>query len=568
MRIHVKLLIVTLLLVALLIGATGVVVYGINLRNAQERLQLELDTLSQKLSMQVEVNVARLDAASLFLLSNPDFLSALSTVTMKGRATHGSALILANDTSTLLKTLRSYALAKHFTRATVFGRDGSYYSSAFGEKALDAQRCRDIAQTLPWLDETDALNGRMRFLAPYADPWSGEGEQVYGVARAVAAASGQILYIELQRPIRDFEALFALPGYEAVTAALTDDTGACLFGSVPQAMAGDIVTASKNAYGLSVNLHCPAWAAQRSMDAVVGQVVAISALALLASAAYMYLMTRRLTRPLRVLQSSMEQTALHNLADNPAPRQTDELEALTDTYNALCARLDVAMREKLEAQRLELNARMDALQAQIDPHFLYNTLNVVMSRAALIGDEEIVEICQAIARLLRYSTDTVSRTATLADEIAYTKTYLMLLEKRYKHRLACRIEAEDSILGETVPKLIFQPLLENAVKHGFAGIGGVMRLSLHAWGAGGFWLAQIEDNGEGFSEASLACFAENVRRIRAGEGLSGRCIGGMGLATTYARLYHHYGARFEMRCENGQTGARVVLRMPKEGETP
>ena len=103
----------------------------------------------------------------------------------------------------------------------------------------------------------------------------------------------------------------------------------------------------------------------------------------------------------------------------------------------------------MQAQQRETRALMDALQAQVYPHFLFNTLNVIAGRAMVIGDDEIVSTCDEIASMLRYSADTRQKTATIRTEAAHFTTYLALMKKRYRSKLNYHIDLGGSAAGRT-----------------------------------------------------------------------------------------------------------------------
>lgn len=326
-----------------------------------------------------------------------------------------------------------------------------------------------------------------------------------------------------------------------------------------------VVTSEKNRYGLYARLTLDSAAVRRDLAPGALQIAMICLVALAGSFFYIYFATRRLTRPLRTLQEAMDQTALDNLGGRLAPHSVDELKSLNEAFASLCERLNGAVDDKMRAQRLELEARLDALQAQIDPHFLYNTLNVIMNRAMQTGDEEILTICEGIAGMLRYSTGTERRLATLGEEKAHLETYLTLMHKRFRHRLQYTVDIPEGMLGLKLPKMTLQPLAENAIQHGYAHKGGQMRVDVRAWTDNEYWRVEVTDNGEGFGEEVLRDLLEKLAAVREGAfrpGAQGMSIGGMGLINTYARLHYHFGHACKMTIQNGASGARVEIRAP------
>lgn len=171
--------------------------------------------------------------------------------------------------------------------------------------------------------------------------------------------------------------------------------------------------------------------------------------------------------------------------------------------------------------------------------------------------------------MLRYSTDTRERQATISREAAHLTTYLALMKKRYRQKLEYTVEIAPEIAQQPMPKLVLQQFSENAIRHGLAQTGRSLCFSLKGYAADERWVIEIADNGVGFAPDVL----EKLRATLQEDGMpqNGLSIGGMGIANTYGRLRAFYGAAFEMTLSNAETGARITLSAPlcpieKEGK--
>jgi two-component system sensor histidine kinase YesM len=571
LRIHVKLLILSFALVFALVALTGVLFIRYNERTALQKATNELYTVAEKLSLQVESRIQQIDVALLFVLSDPDFLSALSNYTMPGRGAESNRLILADSASTINRLFKSYAVDKHFHQIVLFDEVGDYFSSNFRVQTPSPERVIEKSQNIAWTGEASKLQGKLLLVAPYLDPWSGQTQRVYGAARALKTVSGVTCFIEVQRAQAELDELLTLGGFEGVKVELMDKNG--LFyapeGQEESPEGAIVVTSEQNRYGLYARLTLDSSTIRGDLAPGAVQIALICLMALAGSFFYIYFATRRLMRPLRTLQEAMDQTVLDNLGGQNAPHSVDELKSLNEAFAGLCERLGGAVDEKMRAQRLELEARLDALQAQIDPHFLYNTLNVIMNRAMQIGDEEILSICEGIAGMLRYSTGTERRLATLGEEKTHLETYLLLMKKRFRHRLHYEVVVPEDMLSLKLPKMTLQPLAENAIQHGFAHKGGQMRVNVRAWTDDTYWRVEVADNGEGFGEDVLKNLQEKLAAVRAGAfrpGAEGLSIGGMGLVNTFARLNFHFGQACKMTITSDPSGAKVEIRVPLDKE--
>ena len=214
-----------------------------------------------------------------------------------------------------------------------------------------------------------------------------------------------------------------------------------------------------------------------------------------------------------------------------------------------------------------LQAQLSALQTQINPHFVYNTLNIISAKSMESGNYEVIEICDQFAQMLRYATDTRSRTATMAEELENVRYYLMLSKARYEDNLEFTIDVPDNLNALVVPKLTLQPLVENALNHGFNGSNALRKLWITGKIHQGEFVLEIRDNGNGFSEDMLRQLRYQISRVEANS-LSIESSGGrIGLVNTCLRLHYYSKGTMHMTLRNDQ-GAVVTLTFPhREGET-
>ena len=184
------------------------------------------------------------------------------------------------------------------------------------------------------------------------------------------------------------------------------------------------------------------------------------------------------------------------------------------------------------------------------------------------GNFDVIEICDQFAQMLRYSTDTRSRTATMAEEIENVRNYLMLAKARYEENLEFVIDVPDDLTGITVPKLTLQPIVENALTHGFDGKNVLRRLSVTGRIENTQLILEIRDNGTGFSDEMLHSLRSRIEEIEAGKVSIESTGGHIGLVNTCLRL--HYYSKGAMRVSiRNENGAVITMTMPcEEKENP
>ncbi|MBN1243066.1 MAG: sensor histidine kinase [Spirochaetales bacterium] len=203
------------------------------------------------------------------------------------------------------------------------------------------------------------------------------------------------------------------------------------------------------------------------------------------------------------------------------------------------------------------DAELLALQAQINPHFLYNTLNAGMQLALVERAKSTGEFMEKLGLFIRYALRSPSRSVVVADEIACVERYVWLLRLRFGERFAFVIRSEADALAVKTPALVLQPLVENAVTHGFKGLerGGEVRVSARV--EGGEVLLAVEDTGTGMDEATLAGLEDE------GDGTESIGEGGIGLRNVMRRVRLASGGKGRVVIDSASgRGTTVCVHLP------
>jgi two-component system sensor histidine kinase YesM len=183
----------------------------------------------------------------------------------------------------------------------------------------------------------------------------------------------------------------------------------------------------------------------------------------------------------------------------------DEITELGMSFNIMIGRIRELLDAKVKEQETLKKAEMRALQAQINPHFLYNTLDTIIWMAESKKTDDVIEIVRALSSFFRISLSKGKDWIAIAEEIERTRSYLKIQKMRYRDILDYRIELDEAVAGNTVLKLVLQPLVENAIYHGIKNKrkGGTVVVRAKPKGADEI-LLQVEDNGIGFTPEKLA----------------------------------------------------------------
>lgn len=181
----------------------------------------------------------------------------------------------------------------------------------------------------------------------------------------------------------------------------------------------------------------------------------------------------------------------------------DEIGLLTQSFNKMTYRLNKLINKTYRLELSESEARLKALQAQISPHFLYNALDTINWSLIENGDYKTSATLGALSEILRYSIGDFEKIVTVEEEIKQISNYLKVQKSRFEDRLQYEIEIDEAILKEALPKLLLQPIVENAVVHGVERnkLGGL--ICIRGYYEADQMVITITDNGNGITEAKL-----------------------------------------------------------------
>ncbi len=266
-----------------------------------------------------------------------------------------------------------------------------------------------------------------------------------------------------------------------------------------------------------------------------------------------YRLARRISSPLTALKDRMSQLDLEKIDTDsvpPAvPRSFSELDVLYKTYAKMQQRLKKSLDDVVNSRTLTIHSQMMALQAQMDSHFLYNTLTIISIFAEDNDDEQVASMCIKLTQMLRYITEDISKDTTFALELNHTRNYTDLISIRFGQGISFDYQVDPSMNRLRLPRLVIQPIVENCVKYSRKP-DRVLRISIHAWMENGFWYVNIQDNGDGFSKEALKEIDDKIRNFDFGSKTPFLSIQGMGLVNIYLRLKLYYSDHFYFKLEN------------------
>lgn len=251
-----------------------------------------------------------------------------------------------------------------------------------------------------------------------------------------------------------------------------------------------------------------------------------------------------ITRPLEELDRAMHKLRNGDFSANLMVDSGDEIGYLGESFNTMVAQVNRLMREAVEVERQKRKAELKFLQNQINPHFIYNTLNMIKRMAQFQGAGNISDALDNFIDVLRRITRKGTELGTVKSEIDFLDSYLKLLELRYMNGFEYSLDLDPAVGEVYIPQLLLQPFVENAVYHGFQGERGDYLLELRCESTEDGLAITIRDNGEGFysdpNEDSI------------------------GISNVQKRLELYYGDSARLDISSDERGTLVVLELPDE----
>jgi Predicted signal transduction protein with a C-terminal ATPase domain len=267
-------------------------------------------------------------------------------------------------------------------------------------------------------------------------------------------------------------------------------------------------------------------------------------------------------RPLQTLARQMQSVGQGDFKTKVDSGGNAEVNNLSRQFNLMTTHVDELIQKNYIADLNEKTARLKALEAQVDPHFLYNTLQAISTEAVLSGQDTIRRMVEALASMLRYSVQE-KNLVSVKTEMKHVQEYLFLQSARFEDRLAYGIHVDPDSEGMLIPKISIQTLVENSIKHGLESSGEQIRIIIGVLVAGRELCISVSDDGRGMTPERLA----EVRSMTEPDKADGSGIGLTNLAARLKIIYNGC-ASLSVASELGSgTKVEMTIPLPKEGDS-
>lgn len=312
-----------------------------------------------------------------------------------------------------------------------------------------------------------------------------------------------------------------------------------------------------NRFGMQLASFCPMQQIDMQISFILKSSLLLGMVTWLLAALATFLIVRLTTAPLTAFSRRMKEVGNGNFSPIEENGGSRELLALSRSFNEMVSHIDELINQNYVSEINEKTARLAALEAQLNPHFLYNTLQAIGTEALLNDQPQINRMLASLAANLRYSIKS-GDPVRLKDEIVYVNNYIMLQKMRFEERLHVQIEISDEYDNFLIPKISIQTLVENSILHGFDDTTESISIRIHASRKDELLQIQVTDDGCGIDEAHLQELKSEFQNY-----LTPGHIGKIGLANLYSRLQILYQGKASLEIESSpHHGTAVTLLLP------
>ncbi len=299
----------------------------------------------------------------------------------------------------------------------------------------------------------------------------------------------------------------------------------------------------------------PADTMTKDLNNIVNSTKSILILCIIICISYAIGLTSTITKPLKVLTDACSRIEQSDLSARVQIRTKDEFGRLGKTFNLMMEQLNRNFERELTEQKRKSEIQFQLLQAQINPHFLYNTLDSIKWMAVMQDVNNIAEMSTALIHLLKYNLQQSDASATLKEELESVKNYITIQKFRYGDTFTYTTEISEDTLDCYVLRFILQPLVENCIIHGFDDIDSNYRIHISTYIRNNCLHIRVIDNGNGMNQ-------EERSRINSGESKKKGRFSNIGTQNIRERIKLYFGDNYDLIYDsepNVVTVAELIL---------
>ncbi|RAV18991.1 sensor histidine kinase [Paenibacillus contaminans] len=417
-----------------------------------------------------------------------------------------------------------------------------------------------------WFQEVNKANGQLTLTPYYGQTTIKEREfDVFTAGRLIKTQQGEkagIILFELSsRSLVSLDApLFNLNQLYEARVSVHNKNGELLFDMIPDyggaagpkddssLDAGSVlsITNLSPETGISVTINVPERNLYKRLERYKNLSLLVTLFVLILIAPASIWISYHITKPIHRLISSMRHVEQGRYRVIPYSGRKDEFGVLTRHYNEMILQIKHLIEDVYKSKIKQNEARFLALQNQINPHWLNNTLESIRMEAQMNRSPEVAEMIKKLGKLFQFALNKSNQPNRVRDEIEYVETYIALQNIRFDDRFKLHVELEEQLYDFLLPKLVFQPLIENSILHGFLKHDRSYNIYIEGRSGGGECLIHIRDDGEGMTEQQV----QQIRKRMQYRGIDDTPSESLGLMNVNTRLLLHYGESFRITIES------------------
>ncbi|HEY4538016.1 MAG TPA: sensor histidine kinase [Erysipelothrix sp.] len=304
----------------------------------------------------------------------------------------------------------------------------------------------------------------------------------------------------------------------------------------------------------------PAKSVFREVNNTIFLLVLVMILCLLIGLLISYMIAQKLTQPLEIINDSVSEIKKGNLDNQLEIESYDEVNKIRDNFNQMSKEIKDLLQNIKEQEEYRRDIELNFLRAQINPHFLYNTLFSIKCMAEMDKKEELLVMIDSFMDLLKVSFSGDSEVVTLAKEIEATEKYLKLQQFRYGNKFTYTFEVDDALRQHKLPALLLQPIVENAIFHGIEAKEDYGHITVHVYSDHkDYYIIDVIDDGLGMCEDKIKAITDQFGKFEIAPQKT------IGIANVANRLMLTYGPAYNLSIISElYEGTIIRLKIPKE----
>lgn len=294
----------------------------------------------------------------------------------------------------------------------------------------------------------------------------------------------------------------------------------------------------------------------QSQKVLTQNLILITVIMLIVITLSFLLVSREITRPLEQMTATVQEIQNGNTQLRMKNLKNDEVGKLGKSFNNMLDQIESLIAKEYESELMKNRAEYQALQTQINPHFLYNTLDTMSSIAEIQDCFQVSALCQSLAGMFRYSLNMKEPLSTVSQEMVHLKNYCYVMNVRMHDQVKFEYEIDDQSLQDSLPRISIQPLVENAINHGLRNKKGEKKVWIQINEQGADLLVKVRDNGIGIREEKISEIFEEKEN-------SEKKRTSVGIINIHKRLKLLYGEQCGIQIESEEAdGTTVWFRIP------